>query len=78
LVFQIVDFTSINDLKFTYVHLQLQKIFPQVIPSIKGRGKEGRARETMGRKGGEGRQGWDGVNPLENKSWLRPCTQLTR
>jgi hypothetical protein len=75
-VFQIVDFSSINDLKFTYVHLQLQKLFPGVIPPDphdKGEGKEGRGRERRGRKGGEGRkEGWDGVNPPENKSWLRP------
>jgi hypothetical protein len=64
-VFQIVDFSSINDLKFTYVHLQFQKFFPGVIPRtpmIKGRGgKEGRGRERRGRKGGEGRKGRDGM-----------------
>jgi hypothetical protein len=42
-VFQIVDFGSGNDLKFTYVHLQFKK-FPGVIPPdpiIKGRRREG-------------------------------------
>jgi hypothetical protein len=52
LVFQIVDFSSINDLKFTYVHLQFQKFFPEVIPPDphdKGEGRE--------RRGGEGKRG---------------------
>jgi hypothetical protein len=54
-VFQIVDFSSISDLKFTYVHLQFQFFFrgynPRT-PMIKGgKGKAGR-----GRKGGEGRE----------------------
>jgi hypothetical protein len=65
-VFQIVDFSSINDLKFTYVHLQFQKKFFQALyprtPMIKGReGKEGRGRERRGRKGGKGRKGRDGM-----------------
>jgi hypothetical protein len=56
-VFQVVDFNSVNDLKFTYVHLQFQ-FFSGVIPPdpvIKGRGGEGR--------GGEGREerGRDGI-----------------
>jgi hypothetical protein len=76
-VFQIVDFSSVNDLKFTYVHLQLQNFFPGVIPpdphdKAEGRGRERRAKETRGRKGREGREGWDGVNTHESKSWLRP------
>jgi hypothetical protein len=54
-VFQIVDFSSGNDLKFTYVHLQFQN-FSGVIPPdpiIKGRGGKGG-------EGGEGeRRGWD-------------------
>jgi hypothetical protein len=62
-VFQIVDFSSINDLKFTYVRLQFQKIFSRgYTPDShdKGEGRE--------RRGGEGRReeerdGWDGVNP---------------
>jgi hypothetical protein len=53
-MFQIVDFSSINDLKFTYVRLQFQKFFPGVIPPDpddkgEGKGKEG--------KEGEGRDG---------------------
>jgi hypothetical protein len=43
-----------------------------------GEGKEARKGEE-GRegRGGEQRKGWDGVNPPENKSWLRPCMKLT-
>jgi hypothetical protein len=60
-VFQIVDFSSINDLKFTYVHLQFQKkifqgLYPRT-PMIKGRGKGG---EGKGREGREGREGKEG------------------
>jgi hypothetical protein len=65
-VFQIVDFSSINYLKFTYVHLQFQNFFPGVIayprtPMKKGRG--GKAGEGKGkeRKEGEGRKGSDGM-----------------
>jgi hypothetical protein len=69
-MFQIVDFSSINDLKFTYVRLQFQNFFPGVIPPDphdkgEGRGREGRGRRE-GRggegRGGEGRggMGWDG------------------
>jgi hypothetical protein len=62
-VFQIVDFSSVNDLKFTYVHLQFQKIFRGLYPRtpmIKGRG--GKGGEGKGKEGkeGEGREGWDG------------------
>jgi hypothetical protein len=57
-LFQIVDFCSVNDLKFTYALLQFQ-IFYGVIPRtpvIKGR----RGEEIAG----EGREerGWDGMN----------------
>jgi hypothetical protein len=55
LVFQIVDFSSGNDLKFTYVHLQFQKFFRGLYPRtpiIKGRGGERR-----------GKEGGDGMNP---------------
>jgi hypothetical protein len=69
-VFQIVDFSSINDLKFTYVHLQFQIFFrgynPRT-PMIKGReGKGGEGKERRGRKGGEGR----GAN--EGMGWGEP------
>jgi hypothetical protein len=68
-MFQIVDFSSVNDLKFTYVHLQFQKFFPGVIPRtpmVKGRegqgkggeGKGGEAKE--GRGGGKGKEGREG------------------
>jgi hypothetical protein len=58
-MFQIVDFSSVNDLKFTYVHLQFRKFFPGVIPPDPHGEGEGRARERRGRKGrgGEGREG---------------------
>jgi hypothetical protein len=61
-MFQIVDFSSINDLKFTYVRLHFQKIYPGVIPRtpmIKGRGGEGKGGEAKGGegRGGEGRDG---------------------
>jgi hypothetical protein len=88
-MFQIVDFSSVNDLKFTYVHLQFQKFFPGVIPRtpmVKGRegqgkggeGKGGEAKEGRGGKGKEGREGREGGRgwgepPPEDKSWLRPC-----
>jgi hypothetical protein len=81
-MFQIVDFSSINDLKFTYVRLQFQKFFPGVIPpdphdkgegrgreGREGRGGEGRGGEGRGGEGGEGRDGinQDGVvNPPPN------------
>jgi hypothetical protein len=89
-MFQIVDFSSINDLKFTYVHLQFQKFFPEVTPPDPHDKGEGRVRERMGRKGGrggekrggEGRGGNKGgmgwVNPPEYKSWLRPWLQTSR
>jgi hypothetical protein len=86
-VFQIVDFSSIRDLKFTYVHLQFQKFFPRVQPPDphdKGEGREKRGGEGKeARKGGEGREGrgakermgWG--EPPENKSRLWPCMKLT-
>jgi hypothetical protein len=56
-VFRIVDFSSVNDLKFTYVHLQFKNfsrgLYPRN-PIIKGRGGK--------RRGKEGRDG-DGMNP---------------
>jgi hypothetical protein len=74
-VFQCVDFSSTNDLKFTYVRLQIQKFLPGVIapdPHYKGRGRERRGRKGRGGKGG---MGWG--EPPEYKSWLRPYTQYT-
>jgi hypothetical protein len=65
-VFQIVDFSSISDLKFTYVHLQFQKILSAGItprtPMIKGReGKSGEGKERrQGKEGKEGREGSKG------------------
>jgi hypothetical protein len=70
-VFQIVDFSSIHDLKFTYVHLQFQKFFPEVIPPDphdKGEGRErgeGKGKERKGR-------GWDGVNPPKTNPGYGP------
>jgi hypothetical protein len=58
-LFQIVDFSSVNDLKFTYVHLQFQKFFRGYTPDshfkVEGRGEEGKGGD--GREGGEGRGG---------------------
>jgi hypothetical protein len=62
-MFQIVDFSSINDLKFTYVRLQFQKFFPRLYPWTPHYKGEGRRRE---RRGGEGSKGWDEVNPPPN------------
>jgi hypothetical protein len=71
-VFQFVDFSSTNDLKFTYVRLKIQKKFPGVIPPDphykgrkgkgggEGKGGEGRGGEGRGREG-KGGMGW--VNP---------------
>jgi hypothetical protein len=70
MVFQIVDFSSISDLKFTYVHISNFKKFfrgynPRT-PMIKGReGKGGEGKERRQGKvgkegrGGEQRKGWD-------------------
>jgi hypothetical protein len=84
LVFQIVDFSYVNDLKFTYVHLQFQ-IFTGVYTLnpresvTKGKigeggdGRGGERRRGEGRGGeGKGREGrgWDGLNPPKNKSCL--------
>jgi hypothetical protein len=59
-VFQIVDFSSISDLNFTYVYLQFQKFFrgynPRT-PMIKGRGGEGKEGRKEGRGSKEG-MGW--------------------
>jgi hypothetical protein len=81
-VFQIVDFSSISDLKFTYVHLQFQKILSAGItpdPMIKGReGKRGEGKERRQGKegkegrGGEQRKGWDGVNPPKTNPGYGP------
>jgi hypothetical protein len=71
-MFQIVDFSSINDIKFTYVRLQFQNFFPGVIPPDPHDKGDGRGRERRGRKErGEGRGGMG--EPPEYKSWLRPC-----
>jgi hypothetical protein len=53
-VFQTVDFSSGNDLKFTYVHLQFQNFFWSYTPDPHNKGE--------GKEGGEG-MGWDGMNP---------------
>jgi hypothetical protein len=53
LVFQIVDFSSVNDLKFTYVLLQFQNFFRGYTPDLhdKGRGGEGKGgKEAEGRE----------------------------
>jgi hypothetical protein len=71
-VFQIVDFSSVNDLKFTYAHLQFQKNFPGVIPPDprdKGRKKGGEGKGGEGREG-KGGMGWYGVNPPPRKQIL--------
>jgi hypothetical protein len=51
-VFQIVDFSSINDIKFTYVASPISKFFFQALyprtPMIKGRGRERRGRNSGG------------------------------
>jgi hypothetical protein len=59
-VFQTVEFSYINDLKFTYVHLQFKNFFSRVIPPDphdKGDERERRGR----RKEGERRKGRDGM-----------------
>jgi hypothetical protein len=68
-VFQIVDFSSVNDLKVIYVHLKFQK-FSGVIPRtpvIKGRGGE--------RREGE-RRGGDGMNPPKTNPVYGPAISL--
>jgi hypothetical protein len=83
LVFQIVDFSSISDLKFTYVHLQFKKNsfrgYNPRTPMIKGReGKRGEGKERrQGKEGKEGRggelrKGWDGVNPPKTNPGYGP------
>jgi hypothetical protein len=67
-VFHIVDFSSVNDLKFTYVHLQFQNFFRGLYPQthiIKGREGKRRGEEGKGGKGREGR-GWDEPLPKTN------------
>jgi hypothetical protein len=65
-VFQIVDFSSMNDLKFTYVRLQFKKKISGVTPldpHDKGEGRERRGEKGKGGQGkvGEGRGGeWRG------------------
>jgi hypothetical protein len=56
-VFQIVDFSSGNDVKFTYVHLQFQNFFPGFIPPDPHNKGEGRGRERRERRGGMGVEG---------------------
>jgi hypothetical protein len=55
LVFQIVDFSSVNDLKFTYVHLQFQIFFPVLYPPDPHNKRERWGRKRRGGNGGEGR-----------------------
>jgi hypothetical protein len=71
-VFQFVDFSSTNDLKFTYVRLKIQKNFRGLYPRTpiirggkgkEGRGKEGKEGEGRGGKGREGKGGMGWVNP---------------
>jgi hypothetical protein len=66
--------------KFTYVHLQFQKILSVGItpdPMMKGREKRG-GEGKEARKGGEGREGreqrkgWDGVNPPKTNPGYGP------
>jgi hypothetical protein len=70
-VFQIVDYSSVNDLKFIYMHLQFQKFFPGVIPPDPHNKGEGR--------GGEGGMGVNPpkTNPVYGPAPLRPraCQQ---
>jgi hypothetical protein len=70
LVFQVVDFSSENDLKFTNVHLQFQKIFPDFIPpDPHNKGEGSKRREREGKEGEGGREGREGMGePPENKS----------
>jgi hypothetical protein len=63
-VFQIVDFCSGNDLKFTYVHLQFQKFFPgDISPDPHDKGEGGKGGDGMGKEGKEEevREGRDGI-----------------
>jgi hypothetical protein len=72
-VFQIVDFSSISDLKFTYTCISnfnnFFRVYNPRTPMIKGRGGkrgEGKERrhgkESKEGRGWEQRKGWDGVN----------------
>jgi hypothetical protein len=83
LVFQIVDFSSVNDLKFTYVHLQFRKFFRGYTPDPhdegggkggEGKGKEEKEREGRRRKGGEerGRKGGEGRRGKGGMGWGEP------
>jgi hypothetical protein len=68
-VFQIEDFSSGYDLKFTYVHLQFQ-FFPGLYPTpiIKGREEE---------EGRERKRG-DGMNPSKTNHVCDPvCSQFS-
>jgi hypothetical protein len=60
-VFQIVDFSSVNDLKFTYVHLQFQKfsrgLYPRAPMHDEGEGRERRGGQGKGGKEGTEREG---------------------
>jgi hypothetical protein len=65
-LFQIVNFNSVNNLKFTYVPLLFQ-IFSGVIPPDtrnkgEGRGEDGR----VGREGRKEGRGGDGMNPRKH------------
>jgi hypothetical protein len=77
-VFQFVDFSSTNDLKFTYVRLQIQKFFPGVTPPdphYKGRGRERRGwkgREKEGKEGEREKEGKEGVNPRNTNPGYGP------
>jgi hypothetical protein len=76
-MFQIADFSSINDLKFTYAScLQFQNFFPGVIPPdphYKGEGGEGKGGEVKGGegRGGEGREGGERRGGEGSKDGMR-------
>jgi hypothetical protein len=63
-----------NELKFTYEHLQFQKIFRLANARREGEGKEGKGRREEGRLGqgkGERGRGGRGVSP-KHKSLTPP------
>jgi hypothetical protein len=81
LVFQIVDFWSVNDLKFTYAHLQFQNFSRGYTPGppLKrgGEGRGGKGREGKGREGkGEGEPSWKKIlsTALFNYRYLQIIT----
>jgi hypothetical protein len=71
LVFQIVDFSSISDLKFTYVHLQFQKFFSAGITPDPHDKWEGRERRE-GKERRQGKEGKEGRGGEQRKGWGEP------